>query len=110
MSAFDRLAPWWGLLVVPSAFLGLLSLDYAMVSLACRDQMGALVHLGPAAGVAIAAIGVLLSAVSVGRYRTLGAPPERRFLNAVSLAVAAGFLVASLVQWYVAAALSPCLS
>ena len=38
-----RLAPWWGLVVVPSVFLGGLSLAYAVVSLACRSGSHALV-------------------------------------------------------------------
>ena len=111
MSAFDRLAPWWGLLVAPSAFLGLLSAAYAVVPFACREQMHALVHVAPAAEFVICAIGVALSAAAIARYRAAAAiTPGRRFLGAISLATAATFLVASLAQWYVAAALSPCLS
>ena len=111
MSAFDRLAPWWGLLVAPSAFLGLLSAAYALVPFACRQQMHALVHVAPAAEVMICAVGVALSGVALARYRTsAGAPPARRFLAAISLATALLFLVASVAQWYVAAAISPCVS
>ena len=111
MTAFDRVAPWWGLVVVPSAFLALLSAAYAIVPLACREQTHVLVHLAPAAGVGVAAIGVVLSGIVSSRYRAAaGIPPERRFLVAISLATALLFFVASLAQWYVAAALSPCWS
>ena len=113
MSRFDRWAPWWGLLVVPSAVLGLLSVAYALVPYACREQAPAFVHLAPAAELVICAIGVLLSGAAIMRWRreaVAAVPPERRFLGAVSLATATLFLVATLVQWYVAASLSPCLS
>jgi hypothetical protein len=113
MSRLERWAPWWGLLLVPSAFLGLQSAAYAMVPYACRSDHQALIHVAPAIQVAISVIGVLLSGATVLRARTAHAahvPPERRFLNAVSLATAILFLVATLVQWYVAIALSPCLS
>lgn len=113
MSRFDRWAPWWGLLVAPSAFLGLLSAAYAIVPYACREQAPAFVHLAPALECVICAIGVWLSGTAVSRWRRFAdgsVPPERRFLGAVSLATATLFLAASLVQWYVAAALSPCLS
>jgi hypothetical protein len=111
MSAFDRLAPWWGLLVAPSAFLGLLSVAYALVPFACREQMHALVHLAPATEVVICTIGVALSGAALARHRTsAGAPPARPFMAAISLATALLFLVASGAQWYVAAALSPCVA
>ena len=113
MSTFERWAPWWGLLVVPAAFIGLLSAAYAMTPYACRSGAQALVHLAPAVELAVCAVGVLLSAVVVARGRSapaLAVPSERRFLNVVSLAVALLFLVATLLQWYVAIALSPCFS
>ena len=108
MSAFDRLAPWWGLLVAPSAFLGLLSAAYALVPLACRQELHALVHIAPAAELVICVIGVVLSGAAVVRYRaSVGVSPGRRFLGAISLATAGLFSFASLAQWYVAAAISP---
>jgi len=113
MSTFERWVPWWGLLVVPAAFIGSLSASYMIVPYACRMQQYALVHVAPAVQLAITALGVLLSAWLVMRGRDAPAtdvPPERRFLNAISLAVAILFLVATLAQWYVAAALSPCMS
>ena len=113
MSRFDRWAPWWGLLVAPAAFLGLLSAAYALVPYACREQAPVFVHLAPALELLICAVGVLLSGAAVARWRRAGpatVPPERRFLGAVSLATAILFLAATLVQWYVAASLSPCLS
>ena len=113
MSTFERWAPWWGLIVVPAAFLGLLSANYAMVSYACRSEQHGLVHIAPALELAISALGVLLSAMVVlhGRSAPGGVvPPERRFLNAISLATAILFLIATLVQWYVVFGLSPCLS
>ena len=110
MTRFERWAPWWGLVVVPSAFLGLLSAAYALVPLACRVQQHGLVLVAPAAALVVCGLGVLLSGVTVASYRRAGVPPERRFLGAVSLAVAVLFLAATLVQGYVAIALSPCLS
>ena len=112
MSTFERWAPWWGLVVVPSTFLGLQSAAYAMVPLACRTEQHVLVHLPLGLQVAISVLGVLLGVwlVQRGKAAAGAVPPERRFLNAVSLATAVLFLAAALVQWYVAVALSPCLS
>jgi hypothetical protein len=113
MNAVERYGPWWALLVVPSAFLGGLSLAYALVSLACRTGTHGLVHVAPAGEVAVEALGLAMSGYCVWRLRGPGGrgiPEERRFLAGVSLATALLFLVATLVQWYVAAALSPCTS
>jgi hypothetical protein len=107
-----RLAPWWGLVVVPSVFLGGLSLAYAVVSLACRSGSHALVHLAPAGEVLVAIIGIALSTWSVLRLRQAAgdaALRSRRFVATVSLVTAGAFLGASIVQWYVAAAMSPCI-
>jgi hypothetical protein len=113
MSTFERWVPWWGLLVVPAAFLGTMSANYMIVPYACRVQHYALVHVAPAVQLAITVLGVVFSAWLVMRGRDAPVtvvPPERRFLNAISLAVAILFFVATLGQWYVAAALSPCIS
>jgi hypothetical protein len=105
-----RWAPWWGLLVVPTLFLTNQSAAYAIVAFACRSERQSLVHLFPALTLAIALLGVALSGWCVLRSRGAGAAvrPERRFLEIVSLATAALFVLATLAQWYVAAALSPC--
>jgi hypothetical protein len=108
VSPFERWAPWWGLLVVPASFLTNQSAAYAIVSFACRSQHQALVHVFPALTLVTAVLGVAMSAWCAWR----GGPvmrPERRFLVYISLAVAALFVLATLTQWYVAAALSPCL-
>jgi hypothetical protein len=107
-SAFERWAPWWGLLVVPTAFLTNQSAAYAIVAFACRSQHHALVHVFPALTLASALLGVALSGWCAVRGGP-GVRAERRFLVMVSLAVAALFVLATLAQWYVAAALSPCL-
>ena len=107
MSPLERWGPWWGLVVVPAAFVGYQTAAYAVVALACRHQQ-ALVHLFPALTLATAVLGVVVS----GWCALRGSPAvraERRFLVYVSLAVAALFVVATVAQWYVAAALSPCL-
>ena len=106
-TAFERWAPWWGLLVVPTAFLTNLSAAYAIVALACRSQNHGLVHVFPALTLATAVLGVGLSGWCAVRGGA-GVRAERRFLVVVSLAVAALFVLATLAQWYVAAALSPC--
>lgn len=108
MSALERWAPWWALLVVPAVFLGGLSLAYALVSLACTTGRHGLVHVAPAGEVLVEIGGVAMSWYCVRRFRILAVPEARRFLAGVSLAVAVLFLVASLMQWYVAASLSPC--
>jgi heme/copper-type cytochrome/quinol oxidase subunit 3 len=111
MNLVERYGPWWGLLVVPSAFLGGLSLAYALVSLACQTGRHGLVHIAPASEVAVEVLGLILSGYCVWRLNETGraqVPEDRRFLATVSLASAVLFLVATLVQWYEAAALSPC--
>ena len=109
MSPVERWAPWWALIVVPLVFLGNQSAAYAIVAFACRSQHHALVHVFPALTLVAAVLGVALC----GWCMTRGSGAiraERRFLVLVSLAIAALFVVATLAQWYVAAALSPCLS
>lgn len=111
MSMLERFGPWWGLVVVPSAFLGGLSLAYALVSLACRTGSHGLVHAAPAGELAVEVIGLAVSAWCVARLRASGrVPQDRWFLASVSLAVATLFIIATIVQWYVAASLSPCLA
>ena len=90
MSRFDRWAPWWGLLVAPSAFLGLLSVAYALVPYACREQAPAFVHLAPAAELVICAIGVLLSGAAIMRWRreAVAAVPFRSSPRVDSLSAA----------------------
>ena len=111
MTAIERFGPWWGLLVVPTVFLAGLSAAYALVPLACRTGAYALVHLAPGAEFVVEVLGVVVSAWCVMRVRRAAAsvPEERSFLATVSLATAILFLAATLVQWYVAAVLSPCL-
>ena len=110
MTVLERFGPWWGLVVVPAAFLGGISLAYSLVSLACRTGSHGLVHIAPAGELVIELAGLAVSAWCVARLRESGrAPADRWFLASISLAVAMLFLVATLVQWYVAAALSPCL-
>jgi len=111
-SRLVRWAPWWGLLIVPSAFLASLSAAYAVVGHACSTGHQALVYIAPAIAAVIAVIGLLLSGWSVWRTSAVHPTPPPgpgRFLATISLATAALFLLATLVQWYVAAALSPCL-
>jgi hypothetical protein len=109
-SWLERAAPWCALVVVPSAFLANLSAAYALVPLACITLRHGLVHIAPAAGLVVTLAGIALSAWSLRRARSATGtlPNERHFLSAVSLAVAALFLLATLTQWYVAVALSPC--
>ena len=112
MSALERYAPWWGLLGVPSLFLADLSAAYALVAWACRSGTHAWVHVGPAVATLGALLGIGLSGYCVARLRASTArvaPPRYRFVAVVSLATALLFLLATLMQWYVAAALSPCL-
>ena len=108
MSPVERWAPWWALIVVPLAFLGNQSAAYAIVALACRSQKHALVHVFPAATLVAALLGVALCGWCM-RSGSGAIRAERRFLVVVSLAVSALFVLATLAQWYVAAALSPCL-
>jgi hypothetical protein len=111
MNAIERFGPWWGLVVVPSVFLGGLSLAYALVALACRTGMHGLVHVAPAGELGTEILGLALSGYCLLRLREAPDAPlraPRRFLVALSLAIGALFLLATLVQWYVAAALSPC--
>jgi hypothetical protein len=109
LSRLDRWAPWWGLVVVPGAFIALLSAAYAVVPLACRTQVHALVHVAPATELAICILGVLLSVRALRQARRIQQPAsDRRFLAAISLSIALLFLAATLVQWYVAIMLSPC--
>jgi len=108
MSPVERWAPWWALIIVPLAFLGNQSAAYAIVALACRSQHHVLVHVFPALAFAAAVLGVALCGWCI-RSGSGAIRAERRFLVMVSLAVAALFALATLVQWYVAAALSPCL-
>ena len=109
-SAVLRWGPWWGLLLVPSAFLASLSAAYAVVPYACMTMRHGLVHVAPALCGIVALVGVALCAVALRRAdRDAAVGPERHFLALVGLAVAALFLLATLAQWYVAAALTPCL-
>ena len=60
MSAVERWAPWWALIVVPLAFLGNQSAAYAIVAFACRSQRHVLVHVFPALTLVAALLGVAL--------------------------------------------------
>jgi heme/copper-type cytochrome/quinol oxidase subunit 3 len=111
MNAALRWAPWWALVVVPSMFLGSLSAAYAVAPLACREQARALMHVAPVATLVATLVGLALSAWTLRRLRGEAATPPvvtRRFLGGVGLALGVLFLFATLLQWYVAAALSPC--
>jgi hypothetical protein len=113
MNVIERCGPWWGLVVVPSVFLGGLSLAYALVSLACQTGAHGLVHVAPAGEAGAEVLGIALSAHCLVRLRDAppaGAGESRRFLVVLSLASGALFLLATLVQWYVVAAVSPCVS
>lgn len=113
MNAIERFGPWWGLAVVPSVFLGGLSLAYALVSLACQTGAHGLVHVAPAGELGAELLGLALSAYCLARLRRAGharVPESRRFLATLSVASGSLFLLATLVQWYVAAAVSPCVS
>jgi hypothetical protein len=113
MNAIERFGPWWGLAVVPSVFLGGLSLAYALVSLACRTGAHGLVHLAPAGELGAELLGLALSVYCLLRLRRAGhagATESRRFLVVLSLGSVCLFLLATLVQWYVAAAVSPCVA
>jgi hypothetical protein len=104
-----RGAPWWSLLLVPSAFLANLSVAYAVVPYACMTMRHGLIHIAPALCAVAALTGILLCAWAVRRARRdPSLPPERHFLSLVALAVAGLFLLATLAQWYVVVALTPC--
>jgi hypothetical protein len=109
MSPIVRYGPWWALLVVPGVFLGSLSAAYAVAPLACMTQRHGIVHIAPAIALLVALSGVALAGLSWRRLQRAGDRADRRFLAGIAAAVAALFVLAALAQWYVAAALSPCL-
>src|SRR4051812_36463028 len=111
MTLLERFAPWWGMLVVPGAFLTNLSVAYAVVPLACSTQHHGLLHIAPAIGLVITLMGLAWSGWSVMRLRGANGTlvtQAHRFLAWVGLSVAALFLLATLAQWYMIVRLSPC--
>ena len=109
MSPVERWAPWWALIVVPLAFLGNQSAAYAIVAFACRSQHHALVHVFPALDARRGpARRRAVRLVHDARQRR---DPRRAPLPRAGRASPSprSFVLATLAQWYVAAALSPCL-
>jgi hypothetical protein len=93
-------------------FLASLSAAYAVAGHTCATGDHWLMQVAPAITTVVALVGVALSGWTVLRLHsrsTAHASAPYRFLAEVSFAVAALFLLAIVLQWYVTTALSPCL-
>jgi hypothetical protein len=107
---------WFPILVTPLVTLTQLSVNYALVPLACRTQQHLSIHLVSAAAVAIALAGIVMA---WGAWREAGTDvvpdgptqaARTRFLGMMGVVISAMMALASLAQWLTAVFISPCVS
>jgi hypothetical protein len=96
---------WFGLLAGPLAWTLHELLSYAMVTLACANNAGFVLHIVTLGALALAATGVY---VAVRAYGTQPAE-EVRFVSAAGALVSGVFVFAILMEAIPNAVVSPCL-